>query len=172
MTQEERYQQAWRTFEEQHGYMPASGRQAAEWAYEQGLLIMPNIDPMSVMARIMSRAMRAEYDTAPDGRRYRVNHPVHVTEDGVQLTIWSIIDHIPHENMEMSLQQRREQTLADVYQMKTDRDIYRCKFPDRPSINLVFDYTEDVAERDAAFGIFAGSEHWGESEWEDGEGDQ
>jgi hypothetical protein len=154
MTEAERFQRAWHLYEEAHGHMPASGRQACQWAYRQGLLAMPKVDPMTVMARAMCRAMRSEYETATDGRRYRVNHSFKVEVDGVQLQFWNDIDHIAHEHMEMSLQKRRQQNQADNYQIKTDRDIYRCKFPDRAYIQISFDYTEDMTEEDAKHGIY------------------
>ena len=55
----------------------------------------------------MSQALRDEYQTHPDGRRYRVNHAVRVSKGGVQLTFWGTMGFASHEHMEKAFAQRR-----------------------------------------------------------------
>lgn len=78
-TKAEHLQRAWHLFERQNGHLPASAREAAIWAVEQGLIHLPDVDPYDVLAEDMARALREEYGTDQKGRRYRMNHAVRVT---------------------------------------------------------------------------------------------
>jgi hypothetical protein len=54
----------------------------------------------------------------------------------------------PHEHMEKAFTQRREQIVGDNVQLKIDVDVYNdINLGKRPEIQLVLDYSEDVAER-------------------------
>jgi hypothetical protein len=54
----------------------------------------------------------------------------------------------PHEHMEKAFTQRREQIVGDNVQLKVDVDVYNdMNRGERPEIQLVLDYTDDVAER-------------------------
>jgi len=123
-----------------------------KWALDQGLMTMPKpTDPREILAGQLSRALRQEYSTDKHGRRYRKNHAVSVYKDGVQLTIWAILEYAEHEHMEMAFAQRREQIVGDCLQLKTDVDVYTDMKPERPQIQLPLDFTEDVAEREVYF---------------------
>ena len=76
----ERLQKAWRSYEGLNGHSPISARQAVEWAVEIGLLELPDVDPFDILAGDMAHALREEYATDVQGRRYRVNHAVRVTK--------------------------------------------------------------------------------------------
>ena len=86
LTKNERLQEAWHSYETKNNHLPTSARQAAEWAVDQGLLVLPQIDPYDVLAGEMAQALREEYATDQQGRRYRVYHAVRVTKAGVQYT--------------------------------------------------------------------------------------
>jgi len=92
--------------------------------------------------------LRDEYKTDSQGRRYRVNHAVCVTKSGVQYTFWGVMGFASHEHMEKAFAQRREQIIGDNLQLKSDVDVYNdLNRGKRPAIQIVMDYTEDVAER-------------------------
>lgn len=66
----------------------------------------------------------------------------------MQYTFWAIMGFAQHEHMEKAFAQRREQIIGDCVQLKTDVDAYNDINKDRRApIQLVLDFTEDVAER-------------------------
>jgi hypothetical protein len=147
-TKEERLQQVWHKYETERKHKPTSAREAVNWAVSEGLLELPEVDPYDVLAGQMSQALRDEYKTDSEGRRYRVNHAVRVTKSGVQYTFWGVMGFASHEHMEKAFAQRREQIIGDNLQLKTDVDVYNdLNKGKRPPIQMVLDYTEDVAER-------------------------
>lgn len=96
----------------------------------------------------MSQALRDEFATDSQGRRYRVNHAVRVTKGGVQSTFWGVMGFASHEDMEKAFAWRRDQIVGDNLQLKIDVDVYNDLVKGvHPPIQLVLDYTEDVAER-------------------------
>jgi hypothetical protein len=96
----------------------------------------------------MAAALRDEIQTDEKGRRYRVNHAVRVSKGGVQYTFWATMGFAPHEHMERAFAQRREQVIGDLMQLKTDVDVYNdLNEGQRPKIQLVLDFSDDVAER-------------------------
>ncbi len=148
MTKNESLQKAWPLYEATHGHVPNSTRQAYAWAVSQGILKLPPIDPLDVGAEQMAQALRAEIKTDQYGRKYRVNHAVRATKAGVQYTFWGVLGFAEHGHMERSFSQRREQVVGDCTQLKTDVDVYN-DLSQRPKIQCVLDFTEDVAEREA-----------------------
>jgi hypothetical protein len=96
----------------------------------------------------MAQALRSEIQTDAKGRKYRVNHAVRVTKGGVQYTFWGALGFAPHSHMEKAFAQRREQIVGDCVQLKTDVDVYNdLNKGKQPQIQLVLDFTDDVAER-------------------------
>ena len=66
------------------------------------------------------------------------------------MTFWHDMRFAPPDKMKRSLQQRRGQIVADNYQMKTDCDSYNENYYTGEQIRLIFDYTRDLEEIDAA----------------------
>jgi hypothetical protein len=148
-TKVEQLQKVWHKFDAERSHKPTSAREAVEWAVREGLLHLPEVDPYDVLAGQMSQALREEYAEDEQGRRYRVNHAVRVTKAGVQYTFWGVMGFASHDHMERAFTQRREQIIGDNVQLKTDVDVYNdLNRGKRPQIQLVLDYTEDVAERE------------------------
>jgi hypothetical protein len=53
-----------------------------------------------------------------------------------------------HDHMERAFAQRRDQIIGDNLQLKTDVDVYNdLNKGKHPPIQLILNYTEDVAER-------------------------
>jgi hypothetical protein len=148
MTKNEQLQSAFHSFEGKHGHLPMGAREASEWAVSEGILQAPEIDPLDILADQMATALRSEYKTDEKGRRYRVNHAVRVTRSGVQYTFWGVLGFAEHDFMEKAFAQRREQVIGDCTQLKTDVDVYNdLNLGKRPEIQLVLDFSDDVAER-------------------------
>jgi hypothetical protein len=148
MTKNERLQQVWHHYDNEHEHQPTSARQAAEWAVSEGLLELPQIDLYDVLAGEMAHALREEIQTDEKGRRYRVNHAVRVTKGGVQHTFWAVMGYAPHDHMQRAFAQRRDQVIGDLVQLKTDVDVYNDIHRGKhPEIQLELNFTDDVAER-------------------------
>jgi hypothetical protein len=52
--------------------------------------------------------------------------------------------------MEIAFQQRRQQILGDCRQLKTDVDSYNDNYNDAEPLQMVFDFTDDLAEDELA----------------------
>lgn len=147
-TKEERLQQIWHRYDTERQHKPTSAREAVQWAVSEGLIELPEVDPYDVLAGQMAQALRDEYKVDAKGRRYRVNHAARITKSGVQYTFWGVMGFASHEHMERAFAWRREQIVGDNLQLKIDVDVYNDLVCGKhPEIQLVMDYTEDVAER-------------------------
>jgi hypothetical protein len=149
MNDSEHLQRLFRQYEAENNHEPTGTKSVVKWAVDKGLLDLPEIDPIDVLAGKMARALRTEQAVDADGRKHRVNHAVKVMKNGVQETFWGIMGFAPKEHMEMAFRQRREQVIGDCYQLKTDVDAYNAQNPHQPQIQLELDFTDDVAEREA-----------------------
>ena len=148
-TKNETFQRVWHLYEQEHGHVPASAREAVVWGHGKGLIALPEIDPFDVLSGEMARALREEYGVDEHGRRYRLSHAVHVTKGGVQFTFWATMGFAPRAHMHRAFALRREQVVSDCVQLKTDIDVYNDMNKSEPSIQLVLDFTADVDERTA-----------------------
>lgn len=147
-TKEERLQQIWHRYDTERKHKPTSAREAVEWAVSEGLVELPEVDPFDILAGQMAQALRDEYKVDEKGRRYRVNHAARITKSGVQYTFWGVMGFASHEHMERAFAWRREQIVGDNLQLKIDVDVYNDMVRGKhPAIQLVMDYTDDVAER-------------------------
>jgi len=146
-TYKQALQRAWHAYENEHGTVPATTREAVQWAVERGLVEIPDVDPYAKLAEDMATALREEYATDSKGRRYRVNHAVRVTKAGVQYTFWAMMKDAPREHMQKAFMQRREQIVGDCVQLATDVEAYNDMNADQPTIPMLFDFRDDVAER-------------------------
>lgn len=148
----EQLQKVWHEYEHAHGHVPASLREAVQWGISKGMIQAPEVDPLAKLVEDMSDALREEYATDAEGRRYRVNHAVRVTRAGVQYTFWAVMKDAPREHMQKAFIQRREQIVGDCVQLATDVYAYNAMKKDQPPIQMIFDFQDDVAERFALDG--------------------
>ena len=143
----EQLQRVWHAYEKEHGYLPATAREACMWGVAQRMIAAPEYDPYDRLSEDMSRALRGEYATDRMGRRYRKNHAVRVTKGGVQYTMWAILGHSAREHMHKAFVQRREQIVGDCFQLSTDVDVYNDLHKDQEPIQIPLDFRDDVEER-------------------------
>lgn len=94
--------------------------------------------------------MREEYMTDTKGRRVRLKHSATVQHNGEQMVLWDDIRTAPRRHMQLAFQQRRQQIVGDCRQLKIDVDSYNESCKDVPAIQMVFDFTMDLAELEAA----------------------
>ena len=145
-TYNEQLQRVWHSYEAEHGYLPATMRDAVKWGVAQRMIEAPTPDPYEKLVEDMARALREEYGTDHLGRRYRKNHAVRVTKGGVQHTMWAIMGNAPREHMQKAFIQRREQIVGDCVQLSTDVEVYNDLNRDKPPIPMLFDFRDDIAE--------------------------
>ena len=129
---------------------PASTKAMAAWAIETGQWELPDSAAINKCAEDLAKAMREEYTTDPKGRRVRVKHPVTMRRGGEQFALWDDIRTATRDHMQTSFQQRRQGIVGDCRQLKVDSDSYNDAHPEAEPINLVFDFTMDLAEIEAA----------------------
>lgn len=146
-TYKEQLQHVWYRYENENGHVPASLREAVQCGISRGMIQAPEVDPLAKLVEDMSHALREEYATDAEGRRYRVNHAVRVTRAGVQYTFWAVMKDAPREHMQKAFIQRREQIVGDCVQLATDVDAYNAMKSDQPAIPVLFDFRDDVEER-------------------------
>ena len=132
------------------GRWPASAQAMAKWAMDNGLWEPHPAAALRQCARELSRAMREEYFTDAEGRRVRAKHPVARKVNGEQTVLWDDIRTAPRSHMEVSFRQRRERIVGDCRQLKVDADSYNAAHFDHPQIEMVFDFTYDLLELEAA----------------------
>jgi hypothetical protein len=148
-SKKEQFQQIWHRYDSRQDHKPSSLRQAVGWAVEEGLLELPEPDPIGDLAEQMGQAIREEYKTDANGRRYRVNHAVRVTKSGVQYTFWGVLGFAKPEHFVKAFGQRRELIVGESFQLKIDVDVFNDLNEGKyPVFQLVLNYTDDVAERE------------------------
>lgn len=146
MTHNEEMQKIWKQYIDAGMTTPTSARDVAAWAIENRLWSPKPVDVIAQCAEDLSKALREEYRTDKLGRRYRAKHAVRVNSEGKQLTLWSDIDTAPRAHMEKAFAQRRQQIIGDCHQLKIDVDCYNDARLSDPPIQLVLDFTMDIAE--------------------------
>jgi hypothetical protein len=128
----------------------ASSRDIAGWAVRSGKWAPQPGSLIDQCAEELSRAMREDYITDPQGRIVRAKHAARIKENGRQVTLWADIRTAGHKHMERAFAQRRKQILGDCRQLKADVDSYNeNRRPEEP-IQVIFDFTVDLAELEAA----------------------
>jgi hypothetical protein len=148
-TETEELQRLWIEYEEEHDHAAVSARDVIDWAVRERGFRLQSVDPRDVAAARLSRALREQYATDDQGRRYRVNHAMRVTKNGVQTTFWGIMGFASHLHMQRAFTQRREQVIGDLVQLQIDVEVYNEKIPLEKQIQLVLDFKDDVDERRA-----------------------
>ena len=144
-TYNEQLQKIWHEYERAGNSLPASPRDVARWAIDTKRWLPRPTDIISQCAEELARAAREEYRTDPYGRRYRALHAVR----SKQGSLWADIDTAPRKHMEKAFAQRRKQIVGDCHQLKVDVDHYNRVEPNKEPIQLILDFTDDVAEIEA-----------------------
>jgi hypothetical protein len=120
----------------------------AAWAYSERRWQLVPSDPVQILARQLSRALRQEYYKDPQNREVRKNHHLSLEhEDGTHIDLW--VDHrtAKPEQMRLSFQQRRQGILADCKQEKIDFDSYIDNNPYGAKLpQMDFDFNKDLEE--------------------------
>jgi hypothetical protein len=125
---------------------PATTHEMAVWAMNEGKWHPQRGAMLKKCAEELADAMREEYVTDPQGRRVRTKHVARYGDGQAQIPLWADIRTATREHMEIAFQQRRQQILGDCRQLKTDVDSYNENYSSSQPIQMVFDFTDDLAE--------------------------
>lgn len=150
-TKAEFYQEIVSMYRDAGEEWPASTKMLAAWAYRRKLCEPPRRNVIDMIASDFADAMREEFTTDPQGRRVRTKHAVRELRelpDGTheQLVFWVDINDATPQQMQLAFQQRRMQVLGDCRHLKTDVDSYNDNNRNGARIQMVFDFTDDLAE--------------------------
>lgn len=132
------------------GTEPVSLDAVAEWAVARGLFFPPARSVVKLCREALADSLRQEKRVDSDGRVYRAKHSTRTSVGGVQLTLWADIDSAPRSFMEQSFAQRRKGIAADCYQIKQDVDHFNAERAVEHPIQMIIDFTDDVAEMEAS----------------------
>lgn len=138
------------------GYMesgrpwPATTHEIAEWAIQRGLYEPQRSDVIDRCANELSRTMREEYITDPQGRTIRAKHVAKIKRNGEIVPLWEDIRTAKWEHMQCAFQQRRQQIVGDCRQLKMDLDSYNENQNKKEPLQVIFDFTYDLEEIEIA----------------------
>ena len=144
------------------GKWPAPVADIVDFAIRNRLYNVP-ARVRQMCARDLTEAMREVYFPDSRGRPVRKLHAARIAdvdEDGhkTQRTFWDDIETASRDFMEVAFQQRREQIVGDCRQLNNDVEYYNSKHPGERSVQLYFDFRDDVAEGDQPGEYGAGPE--------------
>ena len=142
----EKLQKVVRYYREDGQPWPASSRAIAAWVISQELWKPQPGALVSQCAAQVSRALRGEYITDPQGRRVRSKHSARIEKDGEQLVLWDDIRTASRSHMRVAFQQRRQQIVGDCHQLKMDVESFNQNQNPSHPIQLSFDFTRDLEE--------------------------
>lgn len=132
------------------GSVPVNPRDVAKYAIDSGKWDRKRVTVITLCARDIARALREDYYVDPQGRTVRARHSIRIVREvagkNVQQTFWDHHRTMPHEFAERSFQQRRQQIVGDCKQLKLDVDSFNDRSDDKKKIQLVLNFTYDVAE--------------------------
>lgn len=146
----EQMQGIFQAYVDEIGHEPVALDLVAEWAVGKGLYHPAPKSVVKLCREALADSLRQEKRLDAAGRWYRSKHPVRTSAGGVQLTLWADIDTAPRIHMEQSFAQRRRSIVDDCFQVKQDVDHFNeYRAGERP-IQMILDFSEDVAELEAA----------------------
>ena len=129
---------------------PTSAKNIADWSITTGRWVMPAAAIRRRCADDIATAMREEYYTDKKNRRVRLLHPAPLFSLGERVIVWDDIRTASRPHMELSFQNRRQGIVGDCRQFKVDADSYNDAHPENEPIQIVFNFTMDLAELEAA----------------------
>lgn len=127
---------------------PATTHEMAVWAIAAQKWHPQQSAMIRRCAEELADAMREEYFTDPQGRRVRAKHVARFGAGSSQIPLWEDVRSATREHMEVAFQQRRIQILGDCRQLKTDVDSYNENYCSADPIQMIFNFTDDLAEQE------------------------
>ncbi len=125
---------------------PATALEIARWAVRNRKWFPQPSAVIDQCADQISRAMREEHITDPQGRVVRAKHVAKILRNGEQVSLWADIRSANREHMAIAFQQRRRQIVGDCRQLNTDIESYNENMSPVKPIQMSFDFTYDLEE--------------------------
>jgi hypothetical protein len=125
---------------------PATAKTIARWMIRHKKWSRGDSTMIDLCARDISKSLREEFHTDPQGRRVRTNHAAKLPIGEEQLTFWHDIRVAPRPFMERAFRQRRNQIVGDCVQLDTDMGSYNDNSSKDNPIVTLWDFTDDVLE--------------------------
>ena len=129
-------------YRESHGTEPASARDISDWAVAEGLYKLHPYAAQKQLANELSDALRVEYINDHRGNRVRVNHSI----PKAQGQLWDEIRTISHDNMQLSVAQKRNGMAGEAKQIQRDLNYFNDLHADDAPIQTSFDFTDDLLD--------------------------
>lgn len=154
-TKTEMLQEVVESYRRAHKVSSVNLQEVAAWAVHEKVYEPERRSTIKILARELQAALRESYFTDPQGRRVRKKHAQRLWEDvtegkHVQKVFWHDITVATRPQMQAAFQQRRQGVVMDCRQLKLDVDSYNENFNTSVSIQMVFDFTEDLEELEHA----------------------
>lgn len=123
------------------------------WLIRTGKWAPRPADVSRVIRKELQIALREQYMVDPQGRRVRQKHAQRMTRelmDGSleQYVLWHDMREATRPQMQAAFQQRRLGIARDCRRLKIDADSYNENWNSSVPIQLVFDFTDDMADMD------------------------
>lgn len=131
-------------YQRETGRTTYMAKEVAAWALDSGRWQPHRDSLLRQFADDLSKAMREQYITDPQGRKVRAKHAIR--KEGEQGSLWADIRLATREHMVVAFQQRRHQIVADCRQLSVDVGSYNENQNDSAPLQVVFDFTVDLAE--------------------------
>lgn len=139
-----------REYEAAGNPMPADLNDVADWALRSGKWAPAPELARRKLVEDLGRALREEYFTDEEGNRIRAKHPAVVKRGGAQHHLWQDARTASHTHMTAAFAGRRNGVVGDLTQLKRDVDWYNRYHADRPNVQLILNFNDDIAEIEAA----------------------
>jgi hypothetical protein len=151
VSKNEQMQRATDQYLEETGSTVFTTRELAAWAIKRKLSEPQPAMLVKQCAEEFAKALREQYVTDPTGRRVRAKHVALVVDGDPQIPLWADIRTASRDHMFRAFQLRRQQIGGDCLQLKNDLDSYNQYYNKEggESLQIIFDFTEDLADYDA-----------------------
>jgi len=159
MTYKDQLLLIWEKYREQVSKDPVDLKIVAAWAIQNRLWQPRPVELNTKLAEDLAASLREQTRTDSKGRNYRAFIPVRKRgSGGTPLFEWGDIDASPRAHVEKSLQQERRSISSDCFALAMKQDHYNDEHPDEEPLQIVFDFTDDIAEEKIARGLNNGDE--------------
>ncbi len=147
MTKIAELQDIYQQWEDAHPGEDLDMRVVAQWANETGRWTPRPYNPVHECAKELARAAREEKYVDPQGREVhrRVSYS-YTDEQGQKRWRFTDIVNAEPEKMAMSAQHRRRASLGDIISIKNDLTSWNENNPYGATIQMSFNFDEDLAE--------------------------
>jgi hypothetical protein len=139
-----------REYEQSVTTEPTSLDEIAQWAIKEGKWVARPRDIVKICRDELADAAREDVFVDDTGREVRLRHSLRVSEGGAQYTLWGNMHLSPESFLSKSFSQRRRQVGRDCFKLKQDVDHFNEKRDPELPFGLILDFSEDVAEMEAA----------------------